>query len=101
MDGRERPARARLRRGLAPLAGSLALVACASPMEARTRAELARIEATLAPLAGEDPASEGGLGVDGPATPPTLDGSLDAYVAHALARSPSLRSSFERWRAAS
>ena len=35
-----------------------------------------------------------------PATEPALDGSLSGYVAHALARSPELRASFERWRAA-
>ena len=31
---------------------------------------------------------------------PVLDGSLRSYVAHALARNPNLRASFERWRAA-
>ena len=34
------------------------------------------------------------------ATPPKLDGSLAAYVAYALAKSPELRGSFERWKAA-
>ncbi|MEZ4252748.1 MAG: TolC family protein [Polyangiales bacterium] len=31
---------------------------------------------------------------------PSLDGSLDAYVAHALRASPSVDAAFERWRAA-
>ncbi|MBT8480910.1 MAG: TolC family protein [Myxococcales bacterium] len=35
-----------------------------------------------------------------PPTEPTLDASLKSYVAHALARSPELRASFERWKAA-
>ena len=35
-----------------------------------------------------------------PETEPTLDGRLSSYLAFALARSPELRASFERWRAA-
>lgn len=79
---------------------TLAMTACATPMEARTRDELARVEASLAPLPG-DPAIDRGPG-DRAATPTAaLDGSLAGYVAHALAHSPELRVAFEEWRAAS
>lgn len=37
---------------------------------------------------------------EGPPKEVELDGSLNSYVAHALARSPALRASFERWKAA-
>lgn len=41
------------------------------------------------------------VGSEEPSTRQTaLDGSLRSYVAHALAHSPELRASFERWRAA-
>lgn len=72
---------------LGPLATSLA---CATPLEHATRRQLDEVESTLDPL----PTSS--------STPPptSLDGSLPGYVARAMAASPSLRASFEDWRAA-
>jgi outer membrane protein TolC len=65
-----------------------ALMGCRGTYESATRADLSTA-ATV--IAEEEAAAE---------SEPTLDGSLSSYVAFALARSPELRASFERWRAA-
>ena len=72
----------------------LGLPACATATERSMRSELRRIEADLAPLpsAVTTPARAS----DNPA----LDGSLGTYLAYAYAHSPSLRATFEEWRAA-
>ncbi|MCB9706835.1 MAG: TolC family protein [Myxococcales bacterium] len=77
-------------------AAALALVGgCASAIERSNAEALARVEPTIEPLGvewvGDTRREPGG----------DLDGSLDAYVAHALARSPTLRARFDEWRAAS
>ncbi|MCA9712051.1 MAG: TolC family protein, partial [Myxococcales bacterium] len=82
---------------LVALAASVALLACASPVERSTRAELRRVEQSLAALPDSDDA---GPPAEAPAPAPALDGSLEAYLAYAFAHSPSLRASFEDWRAA-
>ena len=60
---------------------------CKGTYESATRHDLK----TAASVAAAD---------DGPSVGPTIDGSLQSYVAYALARSPELRASFERWKAA-
>jgi cobalt-zinc-cadmium efflux system outer membrane protein len=60
---------------------------CRGTYESATKEDLA--------TAGSIVASE-----EPPAELPALDGSLNTYVAHALARNPELRASFERWKAA-
>jgi len=67
-----------------------ALTGCAATYQDATEADLAAAERGLDPLPA-DGSSPGELDVDG---------SLEAYVATALRQSPSLRASFERWRAA-
>jgi outer membrane protein TolC len=68
--------------------------ACATATERSTRSDLRSVEADLAPLPPTIEAS--GPGSETPA----FDGTLGAYLAHAYARSPSLRATFEDWRAA-
>lgn len=77
-----------------PLVTWLMVGACAGPIERSTRADLARAEGSLAQLpetldAAEDDSES-----------PTFNGSLQAYLAYAFERSPSLRATFEDWRAA-
>ena len=62
-------------------------IGCRGTYEAATKDDLA--------TAGSIVAQE-----DAPPKEPELDGTLSSYVAHALARSPELRASFERWKAA-
>jgi len=64
------------------------LAGCRGTYESATRDELA----TAASIVAREEAQ--------PESEPALDGSLSSYVAFALARSPELRASFERWRAA-
>jgi outer membrane protein TolC len=64
------------------------LTGCRGTYESATRDDLA----TAASIVAQDEAPL--------PSEPTLDGSLSSYVAFALARSPELRASFERWRAA-
>ena len=66
---------------------SLTLVGCGGTYESATRDDLASTAVVL---------SQGRVD-EGDAVP--LDGSLASYVAHALAHSPALRASFERWKA--
>jgi len=67
---------------------TMALVGCRGTYESATRDNLA--------TAGSIVAEEGA-----PAeAEATLDGSLNSFLAFAIARSPELRASFERWRAA-
>jgi len=61
---------------------------CRGTYETATKSDLS----TTASFAAQDSA--------GPEPELELDGSLSAYLAFALARSPELRGSFERWRAA-
>jgi cobalt-zinc-cadmium efflux system outer membrane protein len=69
---------------------AVAMVGCRGTYESATRDDLATAAKVVVP--SERPsASE---------SEPVLDGTLNAYVAFALARSPELRASFERWRAA-
>ncbi len=76
--------------GLVALGGT----ACSSSLARENDAALARVEADLVPIVAiEETAHE-------PAEPSPLDGSLERYVAHAFANNPSLRASFEDWRAA-
>jgi len=65
-----------------------ALVGCRGTYESATRDDLA----TAASIVAQEEAP--------PEAEPMLDGSLSSYLAFALARSPELRASFERWRAA-
>jgi len=65
-----------------------ALIGCRGTYESATRNDLA----TAATIVAQEEAS--------PESEPTLDGSLSSYLAFALARSPELRASFERWKAA-
>jgi len=67
---------------------TVALVGCRGTYESATRDSLATAGSVIA----QDDTH--------PEVEPTLDGSLNSYVAFALARSPELRASFERWRAA-
>ncbi len=67
---------------------TVALVGCRGTYESATRNNLA--------TAGSVVAQDGAP----PEAELTLDGSLSSYLAFALARSPELRASFERWRAA-
>ncbi len=62
---------------------------CSGTYESATKQDLA----TAATIVAEE--DDGSLAAE-----PLLDGSLNSYVAFALARSPELRASFERWRAA-
>jgi len=64
------------------------LAGCRGTYESATRDDLATA-ASIVAQAEAPPDSE-----------PGLDGSLGGYLAFALARSPELRASFERWRAA-
>ena len=63
-------------------------VGCRGTYESATRDDLA----TAAKIVAEDEAHA--------ESEPAIDGSLGSYLAYALARSPELRASFERWRAA-
>ena len=72
------------------LALSLLASGCATTLEASNRDELRAKEREL-----DRPQSRRGR-----APAARLDGSLDGYVRYALAQSPSLRASFEEWRAA-
>ncbi len=68
--------------------------ACAGPVERSTLADLRAVESILA-----DPPPT----LDGSADEPSLpafDGLVPAYLAYAFERSPSLRATFEDWRAA-
>ena len=65
-----------------------AALGCRGTYESGARDDLA----TAATIVAQDEAP--------PEAEPTLDGSLNSYMAFALARSPELRASFERWRAA-
>ena len=65
----------------------LGSVGCRGTYESATRDDLSTAAAVIA--VEEDTMKE-----------PSLDGSLSSYLAFALARSPELRASFERWRAA-
>lgn len=65
-----------------------AAVGCRGTYESATRDDLS----TAASLLAEERAM--------PRSGPTIDGSLGSYLAFALRRSPELRASFERWRAA-
>ena len=76
------------RRTRAAMMLTVALVGCRGTYESATRDNLT----TAASVIAQDNAR--------PEAEPTLDGSLNGYVAFALARSPELRASFERWRAA-
>ena len=67
-----------------------ALLGCRGTYESATRDDLATAAKVMVPNEAP-PDAEAEL---------ALDGSLDSYVAFALARSPGLRASFERWRAA-
>jgi outer membrane protein TolC len=67
---------------------SVALAGCQGTYESATRNDLA----TAASIVAQDEAP--------PDSEPKLDGSLSSYLAFALARSPELQASFERWRAA-
>ena len=67
---------------------AVALVGCRGTYESATRDDLATAAKIVVP--DEVP----------PDSEPVLDGSLGSYLALALARSPELRASFERWRAA-
>lgn len=68
--------------------------ACATTTERSTRSDLHRIEAELAQLPSSiEPSSSESEDLG-------FDGSLRAYLAYAYARSPSLRATFEEWRAA-
>lgn len=62
---------------------ALALVGCGAVHEDALHRDLGEARARLRPAEEEAP----------------LDGSLDGYVARALARSPSLRAGYQRWRA--
>ena len=63
---------------------------CRGTYESATRDELATAAKVVVPAeAPSDSEAE-----------PLLDGTLGGYLAFALARSPELRASFERWRAA-
>lgn len=68
---------------------------CAGPVERATREDLEATERRLGPIAGVDDERRA---ADAPTV--ALDGSLRACLAHAFARSPSLRARFEAWRAA-
>ena len=72
---------------VAVLATALAGTGCKGTYESVTRGDLE----TAASIAAAD---------DAPPREPELDGSLRGYVAYAMARSPELRASFERWKAA-
>ncbi|MGB1699153.1 MAG: TolC family protein, partial [Nannocystaceae bacterium] len=79
----------------------LALGGCAHDTVETSRQELARTEAQLAPVAAEEEDAEDPT----PATESTTaeelpSGSLAQFQAYAVAHSPALRASFERWRAA-
>ena len=81
------------RHGAVLLAVTLAMaqgasLGCRGTYESATRHDLAN----AATIVAQDEAP--------PDAEPTLDGSLSSYLAFALARSPELRASFERWRAA-
>jgi len=67
---------------------------CAGPVERSTLADLRAIESTLAdpPQTLDGSTDERSL--------PAFDGSVPAYLAYAFERSPSLRATFEDWRAA-
>jgi len=65
-----------------------ASIGCRGAYESTTRADLATA-ATI--VAQEERSAE---------SDPALDGSLSSYLAFAVARSPELRASFERWKAA-
>lgn len=65
----------------------IGVVGCRGTYESSTKDDLS----TAASVIAEEEA---------PPEAPSLDGSLSSYVAYALARSPELRASFERWRAA-
>ena len=79
------------------MAAGLALPACAPAMyERETLRDLRAAEAGLAPAPGDQAAAAEGAGAD---ALPALDGSLAAYEAHALRRSPEMRAAFEAWRA--
>jgi outer membrane protein TolC len=67
---------------------TLALIGCRGTYESAARDHLATAGSIIA-LDEAPPDAEA-----------TLDGSLNGYLAFALARSPELRASFERWRAA-
>ncbi len=69
---------------------ALAMVGCRGTYESATRDDLATAAKVVAP-AEAPPESE---------SESVLDGSLSAYLAFALSKSPELRASFERWRAA-
>ena len=73
---------------IAILALAMALAGCRGTYESATRDHLATAGSIVAQ--DETPAE----------MEATLDGSLNGYLAFALARSPELRASFERWRAA-
>ncbi|MCG8558004.1 MAG: TolC family protein [Proteobacteria bacterium] len=89
-----------------PLVGCVVALGCASELERASQAGLARTSARLnaaeggarpgRPAARFDGAQFDGARFDGA----RFDGKLSSYVAHAFALSPSLRSSFEQWRAA-
>ena len=64
------------------------LAGCRGTYESATRDELSTAATIVAEAEGP------------PDAEPVLDGSLGSYLAFALARSPELRASFERWRAA-
>lgn len=77
------------------LASALAFAAaCGGPLRTENRHALGELDAELLPLA-----SAGGSHATPPPELSPIDGSLERYVAHAFARSPSLRASFEEWRA--
>jgi outer membrane protein TolC len=69
---------------------ALFFTGCAATYQEATEADLALAERGLDPLL-DDGAPRGDLAVDG---------TLEAYIATALRQSPTLRASFERWRAA-
>ncbi len=76
-----------MKRNVLLAALAIASVGCRGTYESATKDELS----TAASLITRE---------DAPAEAPALDGSLNSYVAHALAQNPELRGSFERWRAA-
>ncbi|MFT5357254.1 MAG: cobalt-zinc-cadmium efflux system outer membrane protein [Polyangiales bacterium] len=63
------------------------LTACAGASESHLRDELSQAALRLAPIDESE------------AKAPEIDGSIASYVGFALAQSPALRASYERWRA--
>lgn len=74
------------------------LAGCSPALERTTRRDLDRIERELAPIeeVRDRPTPDTSEAPD-----VELDGSLQSYLAYAYAHSPTLRASFEQWRAAS